>query len=265
MTLIGSSNLDDVSVTDRLIHTVSSTSDLLTTIPDTFFIIVLGLTVAVLAIRQQRLTEQMEIAVFVTLSGLAFAVLNPLLTYGIPLLPRYYIGIVPVVVVGIVAQLASSSRLLAGLTAGLIATVFLVNSFGALYPYKDHELYAIAERSFEYQNLLELQKQGITLLEELGRSRPIYYDFYRHFQFTYPEMGYTAGPSQMGGSSVFHSELSLEVDDLPDRFALLFEYPTLGGQQLAEIWRNAIDSGARVRETRLSRGNYSIYVIEVDR
>lgn len=247
----------------RLTGAAVSTGQLLTTVPDTLGIILLALVVTFLALRRHRLIEQLEIAVFVLLGAFGFAVLNPLLTIGIPLLPRYYIGIVPIVIAGLVVQLSDASRTVGALAIAAIGLVFVVNFSGALYPYKTHATYAVAERSFAYQDLLALQKQGVALLEQVGRSRPIYFDFYRYFQFQYPEMGYTSGPPPEGVSPFHDVDMSLEIEDLPKEFALLFEYPTIGGGQLKEIWDNAIESGATVRETSLQRGSYTIYLVEI--
>ena len=249
--------------TIRLTGAAVSTGQLLMTVPDVLGLILLTLVVASIALRRRRLVEQLEIAVFVLLGGFAFAVLNPLVTIGIPLLPRYYIGIVPLLIAGLVVQLSNSSRAAGRLTFGAIGLVFLVNLSGALYPYKTHATYALAERSFAYQDLLHLQQEGVALLEDVGRTRPIYFDFYRYFQFHYPEMGYTSGPPTEGVSTYHDINASLEIENLPNEFALLFEYPTIGGGQLKEIWDNAVESGAAVREVPLRRGSYTIYLVEI--
>ena len=255
------SELDSAAV--RLVGAAVSTGQLLMTIPDTLGLIVLTLGVAFVALRRKGLTEQLEIAVFVLLGAFGFAVLNPLLTIGIPLLPRYYIGIVPMLIAGLVVQLNGAAPTARRLVLGATGLVFLLNFSGSLYPYKNHATYAIAERSFAYQDLLALQDQGVALLEELGETQPIYFDFYRYFQFEYPEMGYTGGPPREGVSTYHEIDMSLEIEDLPEKFALLFEYPTIGGGQLREIWNNAIRSGASVHETALRQGNYTIYLVEI--
>ena len=263
ITVFGTPKGDLEAPAVRLTGAAVATGQLLTTVPDTLGLILLTLVVASLAIKRHRLTEQLEIAVFVLLGAFCFEVLNPLLTIVIPLLPRYYIGIVPLLIAGLVVQLSHTSRAVSELAIASIGLAFLVNFSGALYPYKTHATYAVAERSFAYQDLLALQKQGVALLEEVSRSRPIYFDFYRYFQFQYPEMGYTSGPPPEGVSPFHNVDMSLEIEDLPEEFALLFEYPTIGGGQLKEIWNNAIESGATVRETPLKRGSYTIYLVEI--
>lgn len=68
------------------------------------------------------------------------------------------------------------------------------------------------------------------------------------------------------GVSVFHLPNFAEASpaDMPARFAFIFEYPVLGGEILLRIWEEAKTAGAAVRETALTRGSYTVYVVEVD-
>jgi hypothetical protein len=94
---------------------------------------------------------------------------------------------------------------------------------------------------------------------------PVYYDYFAFYRLEYPELGYAEGPLP-SGISVFHNRELVEATlaDLPQRFAFIFEYPVLGGEVLLRIWEAAKASGADVTETALTRGAYTVYVIEVD-
>jgi hypothetical protein len=247
----------------RFMEALAPTGLWLQAVPDVLGVIIVSLSISFIAIRRTHMIEQMEIGIFVLLGGCCFLFFNPLVTFGIPFLPRYFIAIVPVLVAALAAQVAVLSPRAAFPLLTLIGLVFVLNLSGFFYPFKNHPMYALAERSLAYHDLLALQKEGVARLEELGRSRPIFYDYYRHYQFRYPEMGYTSGPSR-NGVLVFHdTEISHDIADFPPRFALLFEYPWLGGNQLYEIWQNALADGATVTETRLRRGPYTIFLIEV--
>jgi hypothetical protein len=76
-------------------------------------------------------------------------------------------------------------------------------------------------------------------------------------------MGYTEG-SPSTAISTFHTG-PLSLDELPNRFAFLYEYPTIGGEHLLAIWNEAKESGASVAETELAQGTYKIYVVQVKR
>jgi hypothetical protein len=265
MTIFGSASAGDQPTTHRFLSAALATGQLLLAVPDTFAIILSGIVVAFLALRRQRLVMQLEIATFVLLGAFTFVLLNPLLTTGIPLLPRYYIAVVPILIAGLTVQLDAFFRTGPLLFNAIACLAFVLNLSGTMYPYRSHATFVVAERSFAYRDLLAIQVEGVHALQEIGRSRPIYYDYYRHFQFQYPEMGYTNGPSPRGVSVFHHAELSPQLENLPPSFALLFEYPRIGGGLIEQIWRNAIAAGAVVSETRLKRGDYAIYIIEVDR
>jgi hypothetical protein len=142
---------------------------------------------------------------------------------------------------------------------------FAVNLNGALYPYRDHATYALAERSLAYRDLLALQMEDVALLTELSEDMPVYYDYFGFYRLEYPEMGYSEGPLESGISVFHHGELAdATLADLPNRFAFIYEYPVLGGEVLLRIWEEAKTSGAEVTETALTRGTFTVYVVEIN-
>ena len=87
----------------------------------------------------------------------------------------------------------------------------LINSYGVFYPYKDHATYALAERSLAYRDLLTLQLEDVSLLAELARSMPVYYDYFGYYRFEYPELGYSDGPVESGRLGVSQSRVGAGV------------------------------------------------------
>jgi hypothetical protein len=196
---------------------------------------------------------------------LAFVLLNPLISQGIPFLPRYYIALLPPVLAGILSYLYLRSPRLAIAAASILVLAFAINVKGLYYAYSDHPTYVLAERSLAYRDLLDLQIEDIALLTDLSLKMPVYYDYFGFYRLEYPELGYGEGPLP-SGVSVFHNRELADANlaDLPQRFAFVFEYPVLGGETLLRIWNEAEASEADVMETVLTRGNYTVYVIEVD-
>lgn len=245
----------------RLLSAWNTTGHYLASVPDTLFIVVVAIGLVTWCLKR-GLTEPMEMAIFVLAGAFGFALFNGLTTIGIPLVPRYYIGIIPVVIAGVITQFATFRRKWAAVAASIMAIVFIANFSGRLYPYGDHATYSVAERSFAYRNLLEIQRLGIVRLEQIGQFQTVLYDYFRFYQFSYPEMGYTRGPPQ-SGLSVFHTG-RLTLTDLPDRFAFLYEYPTIGGEHLLALWDEAKASNATVSETPIRSGRFTVYIVEVD-
>jgi hypothetical protein len=94
---------------------------------------------------------------------------------------------------------------------------------------------------------------------------PIYFDYFAYFRLAYPEMGYADGIPRSGASVFHNADLhSAPLPELPKRFAMLFEYPVLGGEVLERIWKEAEAAGAVANETKLTSGSYAVYVIEID-
>ena len=261
--------LEDTSskpqLAERYMISLGGSARLLGAMPD---LIVLGLvslfcifSMAKRAVRHDTLT----ITGLMLLSSAAFLLLNPVVSYGVPLLPRYYVVIVPAVVAGALSFIWSKSRAIAisGVTALILA--FALNLNGSFYPYEDHATFALAERSFAYRDLLSLQIEDVSRLTLLSQEMPVYYDYFAFYRFEYPELGYSDGPLS-SGISVFHipeiAQISLQ--DMPNRFAFIFEYPVLGGEELLRIWQEARESDARLTETALSRGRYTVYIVEVN-
>jgi hypothetical protein len=250
---------------DRYAASVGGTVQWLGAMPDVMGMGVATLLLIPVMIKSGIKQDTVTIMNLVLLSAVALLLLNPLVSFGIPLIPRYYIAIIPPLVAGNLAVLSSRSRS-AGVVAALILIVaFAVNLGGAFYPFKEHATFALAERSLAYRDLLALQIEDVAILTELSAEMPVYYDYFGFYRFQYPELGYSDGPLE-SGVSIFHTPglAQASLVDMPARFAFIYEYPVLGGEVMLRIWEEAKAAGVEVNEIALQRGSYTVYVVEVD-
>ena len=105
-------------------------------------LLAIGIVLVLLVATMLKSPVKQEVFTFMTLlllSAVSFVLLNPLVSFGITFLPRYYIALMPAVIAGIVAFLHSKSRQLALAAAALFIIVFAIDINRVLYPYKDHE------------------------------------------------------------------------------------------------------------------------------
>jgi hypothetical protein len=254
-----------ISIGDRYTLTLEASNRLLLSVPDVAALVVVTLLLMAFQLRRSPLTEELMIAGFLLISASVFILLNPLVTHGIPFLPRYYVMIVPALVTGIILAITATSHRFALIAGSILALAFALNLHGALYPFKSHATFALAERSLGYRDLLQLHREDISLLASIGSEVPIYFDYFAYFRLAYPEMGYADGIPRSGASVFHNADLhSAPLPELPKRFAMLFEYPVLGGEVLERIWKEAEAAGAVANETKLTSGSYAVYVIEID-
>jgi len=250
---------------ERYLLAVVETGYFLTSMPDLVAIVGVAVVLTVVGIKEAIPSEASRVMSLALTSALAFVLLNSIVSMGIPLLSRYYIALVPALIAGILTFLSSRSRLIAFVGVSVLILAFAVNLNGVFYSYKDYPFYALAERSLAYRDLLALQIEDVSLLTKLSDEMPVYYDYFGFYRLEYPELGYAEGPLP-SGVSVFHNRQLADATlaDLPQRFAFMFEYPILGGEVLLRIWNEAKESGAEVTETALTRGPYTVYVVEVN-
>ncbi len=194
-----------------------------------------------------------------------FSLLVPL-GRSVPILPRYYILIFPFVWLGLAAMLQPriSPRLSAVLLA-VLAAFFLTNLSGRLYPNNTINNFAIIERSMAYRDLLELQSRGAEELSARSVEAPVFFDLPLHFKLEYPEMGYKATrpvngycllnqPPYQGG----------RLEDFPDAFFLLHEYPWLGGEIAGRVAGQAMSDPSRIVQfDQLQAGEFTSGLIGV--
>ena len=250
---------------DRYVISVGGSSQLLQAMPDLVVILLVAVLVIPVVLKGSPRQDTFTLMSLVLISVVAFVLLNPAVTNGIPILPRYYIAILPAVIAGLLTVLMSRSRAVAIVAASVLVIAFTINSYGVFYPYKDHATHALAERSLAYRDLLTLQVEDVALLAEMARSMPVYYDYFGYYRYEYPELGYSDGALESGVSVYHHPELArATLAELPATFAFVYEYPVLGGDVLLRIWEEARAAGAEVTETALTQGPYTVYVVQVN-
>jgi hypothetical protein len=216
--------------------------------------------------RNDGATDVQVANIFVLLAFVAFFLAVPFLGFRNSVLPRYYVVVFPLALMGLVATVRRYSSVRTAVIALVaLSIISVVNRNGALYPHRDDEAFPVAERSGEYRDLLELQLQGTAALVEAGRSGPVFYGQPEHYRFNYPLMGYASDPIPNGHSI----ELELpyrnaRLVDFPDSFAMLFEMDWLGGEEIEAVWDQAVADPTRtVVVTNMTVGTYTSSLIEV--
>jgi hypothetical protein len=173
---------------------------------------------------RQRTRDRITSITAVLVVGFLCAYLGTVLLTGtIAMLPRYWIAVIPAVLVSLPpAAIPSEStadrkwRIL--VVAGLAVLVLfsIVNRRGDFYPLPDHSFYVVAERSTRAQELLQLHIEATRHTAAIGV--PILAGWPEYFRLIYPEMGYV----RQSPDNVI-SGIDGWPTELPDSFALLIE------------------------------------------
>ena len=206
---------------------------------------------------------------------LLFMVVLPLAAGFTIVLPRYYVIILPFLLlwVGYGAKRLLGRHLTspAAFCFILLSAFFALNTGGALYPLDIDTLGPgndppLTERSNAYRRLLALEMDAIRALEELPEGVPVYYGHYEHYLLQYPGLGYASGPLSNGHNfSVESLEELIMMEPMPPCVYALFNYPWLGGEKILGLIRYAEAtpglSADVVREFR--DGRYVIILIRV--
>lgn len=199
---------------------------------------------------------------------LGFYASVPLVIVEEYLLPRYYVQIVPLVFAGLAVSLGrrASPRVRAGVLVTL-AVLFLANREGAFYPDVAGNEFSLAERSFEYRDLLAAQQRLVAAAAALPDALPVYYGLPEHYLFRYPRSGYASGPPDAGVCLWLDPQgRRARLGDFPDHFVLLQNFLGYGGRQVRALLRQArTDPGWRVRATRFDGGRYATTLFELSR
>ncbi len=202
-----------------------------------------------------RTQEQSELlilgysGVLIVFFMLLFMVALPVAAGFTVVLPRYYVMILPFLLlwVGYGVKRLLGHRLSSPATVCflLLAAFFVLNTNGALYPLDiDTEGPGndppLTERSNAYRRLLALEVDAIRALEELPAGVPVYYGHYEHYLLEYPGLGYSSGPLSNGHNFSVESlgEL-IRGGPMPPCVYVLFNYPWLGGEKILGLIRFA--------------------------
>jgi hypothetical protein len=182
--------------------------------------------------------------------------------------PRYYVQIIPFVLLSIFAWLEARLGTRKTLVwAAYLLLFFLVNANGRLYPSRDVNDFALQERSGGYEDLLGLQMLGVRSLEAVGDSIPVFYAQPVHYWLSYPFMGYSDGPLPRG-HSIRHEERFRRgrLANFPSEFIMLYEHPWLGGEIIQLVrFRAERDPEWEVRSTPLEYGRMKSVLLHIRR
>ena len=202
-----------------------------------------------------RTQEQQELlvlgysGVLIVFFMLLFMAALPLAAGFTVVLPRYYVMILPFLLLwlgyGVKRLLGRRLDSPAAVCFVLLSAFFALNTNGALYPLDiDTEGPgndpALTERSNAYRRLLALEMDAIRALEELPEGAPVYYGHYEHYLLKYPGLGYSSGPLSNGHNFSVESLAELiRGEPMPPCVYALFNYPWLGGQKILGLIRFA--------------------------
>jgi hypothetical protein len=182
------------------------------------------------------------------------------------LLTRYYVAILPFLIISIaVGAHAISGKLSIGFLIALM--VFsIANREGGLLPGNDSFDPPIIERSDAYRYLLQVQREALTRVETMvSTSTPVIFGLPQHYMTRYPFMGYVEEPLMNGRSTWLDPQLATgSLACFPRHFVMVVDYHSLGGNQLYKVWMEANSNRkARVNVETIRAGTYEGYVVEI--
>lgn len=189
-----------------------------------------------------------------------------------PILPRYYVQLLPLALVAsavVLRRAVGRGATVAVLTVAALA--FAVNGRGALYPKNDRYLPELIERSAAYRDLLALHRLETRTLAELAATADVVYGRPEHYRLAYPGMGYVERTPERGHFVLADAAAARlwRGDDpaaLPGHFFVLLAYPWLGGDELWRlVERLAADPQWQVRAFELRSGAFGSQVVELTR
>lgn len=256
--LITTDRFDTVVTGEARKALIQSSTALLVLTVDVFSILVVYLLVMYGRLRTGKLGRIARITA-VLVGGFLVVHLGTILTSGtIAILPRYYIVILPPVLVAALPNaepgqpLFERKRVLALSLVTALAVFSIINHRGDFYPLPNHDFYVVAERSTRAQDLLRLQIEGTKRLASTGL--PIVVGTQAVFRYMYPDMGYVSErPEQI------ISLIDARPDELPDSFAMLIERRYKN--PLATIAQTASAQGYDLVYEVLSNGEYEFQLI----
>lgn len=155
------------------------------------------------------------------------------------MLPRYFVQIIPLVIIGtfILAQL--EFRPFFRIIPTLLAMALLSNSYGALYPEFRGNAFSVLERDLRYREFLYLQQAIAASVETLPKAdlKLVSRDMYYFLNF--PELGYV---STRVPNVAFVS--NTDLSKLPLKFFVVRSNSTHGGEQIYRLWEIASQNPA---------------------
>lgn len=197
-----------------------------------------------------------------------FVVYAYIQTSGIHFLSRYFFYAIPSIFLVIyysIDMLLKKTKIKVAFLL-VIIVICLINRSGMLYPPIPYSSIAIAERSEEYIDGYDVQKQYINLIENrVSENIPIYVSLPDYFLTHYSVSQYVSKPLP----NVYFIGHTLKAADnkfkYPDHFVLVYHYPWLGGQYIKRIIQEI--SGNKEFSVKVlgsfKRGYFNAYVFEI--
>lgn len=211
-----------------------------------------------------------EASFLVVFAFVGFYLVFPITGIELYVLPRYYVQVVPFVLL----LLADLVRRTAGASATAVALVIL-SAFFALnrrgefldfYPPVPGNEFSIAERSAEYRDLLAVQRRALDAATKLPAGVPVFYGLPEHFLLNYPKMGYVEAPLP-NGHCIWLEEpyRDARLESFPDSFYVLYNFVGTGGLRLQSLLAQAErDPGRTVERTAtFEQGRYRTFLFRV--
>ncbi len=230
----------------------------------TIDVLALALVAGLATFRSRSLPEPAAAVRRVSLSlvaGFVVAHLSALfLTASYPVLPRYYLVIVPALVGLVSVGLEARGPLEARVVLAAFLAFAVANSWGALYPLRDPPAYVATERSLRAQYLIDLAQQGASWLSE-QEDRTLVVDRPMWFRLRYPESGYV---DRREDDLVMAFQIG-DPPPIPDRFALVIEQDPRHAPALAEVVDLAREGGFTVVEREITSGPFRSRLVTGDR
>ncbi|HEV3341152.1 MAG TPA: hypothetical protein VG125_12370 [Pirellulales bacterium] len=182
------------------------------------------------------------------------------------LLPRYFVQIFPCLALALIdaaRRIAPERVVRAG--AIVCCLLFLANREGTFYAPIDTNDGSVAERSLEYRDLLQVQRQSLRELESAAPEALVFYGLPEHFRVSYPEMGFVSRRPAQGHCILLDPPYNrARLADFPHWFYLVLDYPALGGQRLFAVFQEASRRGWNVRKASdFRRGHYRVLLLEI--
>lgn len=183
-------------------------------------------------------------------------------------LPRYLVFILPFIFFALTHWLVLWSSLrIARMAMVCVAMLFFGNREGLWYPKDGRDEISVLERGENYRLMVEVQREAAHTAANLPDDVVLYYGFEDHFFQKYPWLGYADRTHPGGHSLGLASERpkSSQMQDLPERFFVIYSNPYLFGREANTILRNASkDPTRQVRlYRRCKRGPYKVDILEV--
>ena len=187
---------------------------------------------------------------------------------GVVVLPRYWVQIVPFLIVALIVALRRfADRNIAFVTSLLIAGLFLANIAGAFYPPAGQNNFPLTERSGEYAPLLDLHRRSAAAIAQLPDDVPVYYSLADHYRVTYPASGYVQTPVANGVNVLtIPTERRSDITTYPNDFYVVADQARLGGGALASVWSSAEASpDYTTAAAALVSGEFTVSIVRVTR